>query len=218
MNTAFLLILQLAILFIPGIIWAGLESKYALKVKLTDTEFVIRAFLFGVSTYLVTFFLYTLFGFNFEFANLSEASTKFILRSEHIKEIFCATLVGIMMAIIWLYAERYKWLTLLLQKINATRKFGDEDVWDFTLNSGLINFEYIHFRDFSQKMVYCGWVNTFSETEKLRELLLRNVEAYDFEGNKLFEVPFLYIAREPQNIHIEFPYQSERKEHSNDGK
>jgi hypothetical protein len=45
--------------------------------------------------------------------------------------------------------------------------------------------EYIHFRDFANKIVYAGWVKEFSETEMLRELVLRDAEIYDFDGNKL---------------------------------
>jgi hypothetical protein len=97
----------------------------------------------------------------------------------------------------------------LLQKIGATKRFGDEDVWDFTFNSNDTRVEFVHFRDFEQKVVYAGWVNTFSETDKIRELVLREVEVYDFEGNRLYDVPLLYLARKPETIHIEFPTRPE---------
>lgn len=55
--------------------------------------------------------------------------------------------------------------------------------------------EYVHFRDFANNIVYAGWVKEFSETDKLRELVLRDVQVYDFEGNMLFETPLIYLAQ-----------------------
>ena len=55
--------------------------------------------------------------------------------------------------------------------------------------------------------MYAGWVNTFSETDRVRELVLLEVIVYDFEGQELYRTPRLYLARPPDAIHIEFPYQ-----------
>ena len=110
-------------------------------------------------------------------------------------------------ALLWLYGTNYKLLTRLLQSISATKRYGDEDVWDFTFNSGKPEVEYVHVRDFEKKITYAGWVEAFSETEKQRELRLRDVIVYDFEGNLLFETPRVYLARKMDNIDIEFPYR-----------
>ena len=108
---------------------------------------------------------------------------------------------------VWLYASTYKLPTQLLQRMKATRRYGDEDVWDFTFDSGRPEVEYIHLRDFEKKITYAGYVEAFSETEKQRELRLRDVIVYDFEGNVLFETPRVYLARKMDNIDIEFPYR-----------
>lgn len=63
----------------------------------------------------------------------------------------------------------------------------------------------MHFRDFANRVTYAGYVRTFSETEKLRELVLADVIVYDFDGNAMYQVPSLYLARGRENIHIEFP-------------
>jgi hypothetical protein len=93
--------------------------------------------------------------------------------------------------------------------IGATKRYGDEDVWDYTFNAhaSIASVEYIHFRDFEKELIYGGWVATFSETEKLRELVLQDVEVYNFDGQALYSVPMLYLARAPENLHIEFPYR-----------
>ena len=61
-------------------------------------------------------------------------------------------------------------------------------------------------RDFDKKIFYTGKVTAFSETGKLRELTLSEVQLYDFDGNFMYAAPSLYLARKPDDIHIEFPF------------
>jgi hypothetical protein len=204
-----LLFVQFAIIFLPGLIWAGLDSRYALKSKPSEFEYILRAFLFGMASYGITFGIYAALGWPFSLADISDAATKGLFTPATFKEIAATTFVGLVLAILWLYASNYKWDTRFLQKIRATKTYGDEDVWDFTFNSPIAAVEYVHFRDFANKIVYAGWVKEFSETEKLRELVLRDAQIYDFEGNLLFETPLVYLARDPENIHVEFPYRTE---------
>jgi hypothetical protein len=201
------LILQLAILFLPGLIWARLDARYALKTKPSDIEFFLRAFLFGLSSYAVTFLIFAALGWPFTLVNVAEVGTQPVVTNAVFKEVLWATVIGVVLAIIWIYTATYKWLTRFLQFIKATKTYGDEDVWDYTFNSSIPAVEYVHFRDFENQLVCAGWVKEYSETEKLRELVLRDVQVYDFEGTLQYEIPLLYLARAPENIHIEFPYQ-----------
>jgi hypothetical protein len=202
-----LVIVQVAIIFLPGLIWAGLDSRYALKSKQSEFQYTVRAFLFGLASYAVTFGIYALLGLPFNLADFSGAATNGVFTAAIFKEEAFALGVGLVLAILWLYASNYKWVTRFLQKIRATKTYGDEDVWDFTFNSPVAAVEYVHIRDFANKIVYAGWVKEFSETDKLRELVLRDAQIYDFDGNKLFDTPLVYLARGPENIHIEFPYK-----------
>lgn len=126
-----------------------------------------------------------------------------------IKEIVIASIVATVCAVIWLYLTNYKIITWLFQKAKTTKRYGDEDVWDYTFNSPRAEVEYVHLRDFEKKITYAGWVELFSETEKLRELVLRDVQVYDFDGNILFETPRVYVARERGNIDLEFPFKAD---------
>ncbi len=102
----------------------------------------------------------------------------------------------------------HKWQPRALHRIGATRKFGDEDVWDYTLNARVATVEYVHFRDFANQLVYAGRVASFSETDRLREVVPRDVQVFDFAGRMLYDTPMMYLARPPGQIHIGFPYQS----------
>ncbi len=205
------LLFQLAIVFLPGLIWAQLDARYALKEKPGPAEFLVRAFMFGLVTYLGVYLVYRVCGGDFSIPEISgSASTKF-LTTDFFDEILTSIPVSFFLAVVWLYANTYKWLTRLLHKIRATRKYGNEDVWDLTFNSHEVETEYVHVRDFDKRIIYAGWVSAFSETEKLREILLRDAIVY-YETDSKTEVPWLYIARDKADIHIEFPSQEQGDE------
>jgi hypothetical protein len=213
-----LLILQLAVIFLPGIIWARLDATYAAKVRPSEVEFFLRAFLFGLTTYAAEFVVFTAVGRPFRMADLADAATRAVVDRDVLAEILWALVIGVTLAIAWLYFAKYKILTRFLQTIGATKKYGDEDVWDFTFNSRDVAVEYVHFRDLEHKFVYAGWVNSFSESDKVRELVLLDVIVYDFDGGELYRTPRVYLARPPDAIHIEFPYgqTDQSRAHSND--
>ena len=60
-----ILLVQLAIVFLPGLIWAQLDVRYAQKAKPSQAEFLIRAFIFGLMTYAALYIVYTCLGEEF---------------------------------------------------------------------------------------------------------------------------------------------------------
>jgi hypothetical protein len=204
-----LFVAQLAIVFLPGIIWAGLDARYASKTKPSETEFFIRAFTFGLASYAAVFLVYAAFGRSFDLVDLAGADEATVVTRAVADELLASLGVSLLLGVTWVYATNRKWLTRLLRWIGATTTYGDEDVWDYTFNLREPRVEYVFVRDFEKKIVYSGWVVTFSETGKLRELVLRDAEVLDFDGELLFETPLVYLARPPEDIHIEFPFRPE---------
>ncbi|MGC8476731.1 MAG: DUF6338 family protein [Acetobacteraceae bacterium] len=150
--------------------------------------------------------LFLAIGWPFRLIDLAAAGSEQVIDRAILYEILGALAISMLTSIAWLYFENYKVLARFLQAIRATRKFGDEDVWDFTFNSSDIAVEYVHFRDFQTSCVFAGWVNSFSETGRLREIVLLDVIVYDFDARELYRAPRIYLARSPENVHIEFPY------------
>ncbi len=200
-----LFVAQIAVLFLPGIIWARIDMRYAAKEKRSDLDFFIATFIFGLVAYSLTFVGYAAAGRTFRVVDFKAVGDTSVLTSQVCWEILIATAVGFVLAILWVYASTWKILTKFLQFIRATKRYGDEDVWDFTFNSAGTHTRFVNVRDFDKKIVYTGRVNAFSESEKLRELTLYDVEVYDFDANFMYAVPHLYMARRPDDIHIEFP-------------
>ncbi|WP_312944881.1 DUF6338 family protein [Agrobacterium sp.] len=198
-------LIQLAILLLPGVIWAHLDARFAAKTKPTHLEFLMRALVFGLSSYAVTYLAFWALRIEFTLVDFTQVDKQNVITAAVAKQIGVATVVGLLLSVLWMYCVNYKVMTRFLQKIKATKSFGDEDVWDFVFNSNDAAAEYVHVRDFENKIVYAGWVNVFSETGRLRELVLINVEVWDFDANLLFETPRVYISRKTEGLHVEFP-------------
>jgi hypothetical protein len=206
-----LFFLQIIVIFIPGIIWERIDAQYGRNRATQQWDILRRTFIFGFVAYFVTFALFWCVSFLFEgwdFKLFDFKKDGTFLDGVAFKQIAAASIVAMACAILWLYATNYKCFTRFLQWMAATKRYGDEDVWDYMFNSGRAEVEYVHVRDFEKKITYAGWVEVWSESEKQRELVLRDVIVYDFEGKKLFETPRVYLARKADNIDIEFPYRA----------
>jgi hypothetical protein len=192
-------------------VWERIDARHGRDRATQQWDILRRTFVFGLASYLVTFCVYWLASFainglNFQLFQLKKDTVFLDASAFHL--IFAASVVSLICAILWLYATNNKIFTRFLQHIKATKRYGDEDVWDYMFNSGRAEVEYVHVRDFEKKLAYAGWVEVWSESEKQRELVLRDVIVYDFEGKTLFETPRVYLARKADNIDIEFPYKA----------
>jgi len=151
--------------------------------------------------------IYGLFGLDFIIPEMKRDAG--FLERKFFNQFAAAIIVSLVCAIIWLYLINYKLLGSVLRKIRATKSFGQEDVWDFVFNLPGAAVEYVYVRDYEKQKVFSGWVLAFSESADARELLMRNVEVFDLDGQLLYEVPLMYIGRKRDNIDIEFPVKDE---------
>lgn len=209
---------QLVIIFVPGIIWERVDSQYGREHPKEQWDVVRRSFIFGLASYGLLFgvswcLAHWLGDFGLRIPQLKKEEA--FLDAGVFKEIALASLVSLVASIAWLYVTNFKLITRFFQFIRATKRYGDEDIWEFTFNSRRAEVEFVNVRDFDKKLTYTGWVEAFSESEKQRELVLRDVIVYDFDSNVIIETPRVYLARKADNIDIEFPYRATEE---NDGK
>lgn len=203
--------LILAVIFLPGIIGARLDAKYASQTKPSQFDMVLNIFVFGISSYVVTYIIYKILCLdNYADFNLSQFDLKnkdtLVLIISNINIIFIAVIASIFLSISWVAIKNHKFISRFLQYIKVTYRYGDEDVWDYLLSSNDEPTRYINFRDIKLGITYSGYVEVFSEIPDLRELLLKDVFVYNSEtGEELYQMPRLYIAREPKDITLEFP-------------
>jgi Family of unknown function (DUF6338) len=184
-----------------------IHSRYGFKGEKTQFDLILNAFIFGVLSYAFLYVVYRLRGWNLRLFELESDSRK-LIQPEIFPEIIAAVVIAVVGGVLSLYVENHKVFTRFVQKIGATKTYGDEDVWDFVFNSPSSSVTFVHLRDFEQRVTYAGFVEIFSESGELREVVLRDVIVYDFEQTEMYRVPRLYLAKERQNIHIDFPVSS----------
>lgn len=194
----------MAIIFLPGLIWERIVTKYALKTPPTQFETALRTFTFGLTAYAITYMIFTAAGYEFLIPEVKKDAT-FIADKRYILEFATACAVAMLGAVLWLYGFTNKWLGRFLRLIKATKKSGDEDIWDYAFNTSDPTVEYVHVRDYTNGKVFAGWVAGFSESDKVRELLLRDVQVYTLESEHLYDVPLVYLGRGAEDISLEFP-------------
>jgi hypothetical protein len=187
-------------------------TRYGVQGEKTPFDLILHVFIFGVFSYAILYLIYSYYGWPLEIFDLDINGTN-LVDTRVLPEILWATCIGIVGGILSLYFETYKLLTRFVHLIGATHRYGDEDVWDFMFNSQSDATSFVHFRDFENSVTYAGYVEVFSETGKLRELVLVEVVVYDFDGNRMYEVHRLYLARQSDKIHLEFPIISLEQPH-----
>jgi len=200
---------QLAIIFLPGLLWERIATRYALKRAPSQFEIVLRTFTFGLAAYALTFTIYGVLGIDFIIPEIKRDAG--FLERRFLGQFAAATAVSLVCAVLWLYLINYKIAGHFLRKIGATKSFGQEDVWDFAFNSPEPAVEYVYVRDYGKQKVFSGWVRAFSESSDARELLLRDVQVFDLDGQFLYEVPLMYIGRKRDDVDIEFPVPERQK-------
>jgi hypothetical protein len=132
---------QLALIFLPGLLWERIATKYALKRPPTQFETAIRTFTFGLAAYAITFIVYGLFGADFVIPKIKKDSG--FLERKYLGEFAAAIGVSLACSIIWLYFLNYELLSRFLRFIRATKSFGQDDLWDFVFNSPDPAVEYV---------------------------------------------------------------------------
>lgn len=211
--------LQLVVLFVPGIVWERIDNRCGVNRPQAQFDIVRRAFGFGLSAYALCYAVIVLanIGWRHAFGHALYAMQMAVLTKDTytldtsiLWQTCGVTAASLLFATAWVVVTNRKWPIRFMQWIGATKRYGDEDVWDYTFNSRDAASEYVHVRDLENNLTWAGWVDLFSETGRTRELALRDVEVRENEGGLLYSVPRVYLARSSDAITIEFPYTGDQ--------
>lgn len=118
------------------------------------------------------------------------------------KAIVVASLLSVLVAIVASYIDEYKIINKAGRLIKATKRFGDEDVWDYFNRSPDIKWVYV--RDLKRDIYYYGWIQAWSDPYKDRELLIREVEVYKRSTAEfLYRTDVVYLSRKHDDLTID---------------
>jgi hypothetical protein len=196
---------KLLILFFPGILCAYIVDSLTVQKPKDISFFLLKSYVFGMASY----FLYWL-GIKSWSLIFDETISLTFLQSLNVKdtpfslrEIAFTTLISIASGLFISALVNNKIHFRVMQKLNITHKFAEQDVWGFTFNSEDIN--WVTVRDLNNNLVYDGWYQAFSDNSMDAELLLRDVSVYKNDtGEKLYQVGALYVSRNRADITLEF--------------
>ena len=202
MDTFFL---QLATIFVPGILWARIDATYASRKKPNQFNFLLNSFAFGLISYLLVYLAYIGCGFNFTFPAIGREFDPTAL-ANFFDEILFSLIAALFGSVLWCYIVRFRLFMHILHFLCASKSFGDEDVWEFAFNDEGISSKAVHIRDRDQKLLYSGSVEVFSGSDQKRELILSNVTVFDdISGDELYTAPRMYLAYDDRWLSIDFP-------------
>lgn len=205
------LTIRILLLFFPGIICTLIIDSLTVHEERNTFVFSIHSFVFGLSCYT----LYSLEKYVVHQIPLFsqsvdtrviflEALTKADIQVDYLEVIKVTVFVSIPLSLIISRALHQKYLHRFAKKIKVTDKFGDIGVWGFVFNQR--NIGWIWVRDIKNDLIYQGWLQAFSNDVEENELLLTDVTVFrNSTGDELYKVDGLYLARERNEITIEFP-------------
>jgi len=201
------LTLKLILLLIPGAIASMMFEKLTVHKKWTPFQFIANSILFAGLSYLLAQVVFNLFGYGDDLKKLWEnLPAKEISYTVLIK----GTLLSPFIALLFACMDHHKWINKIGKQIRITNKYGDENLFTYFLNSKDVVEVYI--RDIDENICYQGIIDSFSETDEIKEITLYDVKVYGYDDGKLYyEVANLYLARPKDKLTIEVPQKIEKQ-------
>jgi hypothetical protein len=200
-DLAFKLILILS----PGILATMLYRRIIIKKKWESIDIGLNTLLFGILSYLLLQGFYNLC----DWGDLIIWQT---LQDNEVlpyKEIFWSAVWSIFVALIAGIIVNTNAINKVAIWLSISSKYGEENLFYTFLSSK--NTNEIHLKDIDNNLVYNGYVKYYSEDENLRELILEDVDIYEYNTGKHFnKFSKLYISiPKSEKIIIEIPNSKE---------
>lgn len=206
---------RLLFLFLPGIISLVIVKRLIVSKDTTPFYFTLYSFVLGVLSYLtlsIVMYLYV-------WVRKIISSSNVVYRKDIVFfevlfdakpepetfEVLWACFISIVLGIAISAAINHKILTRFAQYLRVTKKFGENDVWSYILNSDNQYVPWVVIRDPKNNLGYEGWIEAFSDYHVTNELFLIDVIVFENSSNdELYRLPGLYITRNRESLNIEF--------------
>ena len=199
------LAITVAVILFPGLIATILADALIVHTKPWDSfRYSVYSFTFGVLSYVGLQIIVWIFGW-LNFLNvtfLPSLAGKLDIwnfanpdkRIVDVTEVIAALLVGICASIVTVAIINTKVVIRAANKTRISRKYGDENLFSYFLNSDAVQWVYV--RDIDNNITYKGKVNSFSESENVQELVLDDVTIYDYDSSEeRYSVPTVYLSK-----------------------
>lgn len=210
------LAISVVIILLPGLMAAVICDKITVHNPRWDYfKYAIYSYLFGVVSYSLLQIGYWTVDLINKFCFCEQASFvpletwSIITNSEkakaNLQEIALAVFfTSPIVAFLASTLVNRKLITNLATRLGVSNKYGDENLFSFFLNSPGIDWVYI--REKNKGLTYLGRVASFSENDKFQEIVLSDVEVYDYQTSELFyKLEAIYLSNQIGSFVIELP-------------
>lgn len=202
--------LKLIIILVPGAIASIIYERLTIHKKWSAFEFIAMSILYGGICYLTAQVAYNICPFLNDEA-LNEFWSNLPTRDIPFEAVVSASVAAVFVGLIATGIDHYKLVNWVGKKLRISNKYGDENLYSHFLNGK--NITEVYFRDKTKNLVYHGEVDSFSETNDFKELVLTNVSVYSYEDSEFYyKIDKLYIARYKDDITMEVPFLNNNEE------
>jgi hypothetical protein len=197
-------LIRIIFLSLPGVVASTIYRKLRGKTVLKDWEDVIEMGLFALLSYL--FYALAIGAIHGDLSGAPSVLNAFYDEKISItwREILPASGVGVILAFAASFLYTHKIVNRLGRSLRVTRRFGDEDVWTYFNN--VPDLYWVIVRDHKLDLAYYGWIQVYSDSDKERELLLRDVKVYNNSTSEFrYEASAMYLCRDRYSLTLEVP-------------
>ena len=217
--------LLVLVFLLPGLLPAWISGTFGSGRRSTVFNTITTLFIFSSVPYAILAIIYEwvdkkfplpLLGTNFQDftteASTQTSDSEFSFRIaienfslfESLNGIAWAMLISLVLLCFGLIIYRNRYIARGLNWTRLTEHFGEKDLWTNQLTQGTKREKFVRIRDSVKKLIFTGWVEGFSEYDDFRELLLSDVEVYDFDEILISKSDFTYLALPKDNIWMDF--------------
>ena len=204
------LTLKLIIILIPGALGTIIVGKLTVMRDVTPFKFVLNSIIIGVSSYLLYQLMFNGYILIINLFNCQKrpytglqiwnslSNSKIIPYTE----ILLSNIFSVIVAFSASAIENFKLINKLAKKIGVSQKYGEENLFSYFLNARETHMVYI--RNVKLNLTYYGYVNSYSETDTLSEIVLSNVQVFRYEDSEpLYDIDQIYLSFQKTDLIIE---------------
>lgn len=196
-----LFVVHLAMLAMPRIVASIVYRRVRGRIERKPWEDAIQILLFSAGAYAIVAIVWR--DSDPMMMLLSQAGSGGLVAIPWTR-VLLADGVAVVLAMIASAVHTYRVVEWLGRLIRVTRRFGDQDVWEYVLNRPEVTWAVA--RDHRTNLTYYGYIRAFSDSGYDRELFMLQVSVYSNEsGLLLYESPAVFLSRARHDLSIELP-------------
>lgn len=203
---------RLILILFPGVIATILYKKLVLKKKWESIDYGLNTLIFGILSYLILQIIYNV-GDDSDLLIWSRLQDNNALPHE---EIIYASLLSILVGIGSSVVINHKWINRIATYFKITEKYGEDSLfYNFLVGHDVSE---VHVKDPDLNIIYVGYLKFYSEDEFNREIVMIDVDLYEYESAKLINsLDKVYISRNRSSkLIIEIPNKIQNEKDNED--